>query len=168
MLTKTDPKAGYGGFTTFVVDTKSKGFKVSKKLHKLGWNASDTAELVFEEVEVDDSCILGKLGEGRAQAASNPNWERLMLTLTSLAGARQCLEFSITYAGQREAFGKKIESFPVIQRYISEMRRKILLGESLAHRALDVLCADGDCRTLVAMAKRMLCDDAVWIADKAI
>ena len=56
----------------------------------------------------------------------------------------------------------------MIQRYISEMRRKILLGESLAHRALDVLCAGGDCRTLVAMAKRMLCDDAVWIADKAI
>jgi acyl-CoA dehydrogenase len=168
VLTKTDPKAGYGGFTTFVVDTKSKGFKVSKKLHKLGWHASDTAELVFEDVEVDDSCILGKLGEGWTQAASNLNWERLMLTLTSLAGARQCLESSITYAGQREAFGKKIESFPVIQRYISEMRRKILLGESLAHRALDVLCAGGDCRTLVAMAKRMLCDDAVWIADKAI
>lgn len=168
VLTKTDPKAGYGGFTTFVVDTQSKGFKVSKKLHKLGWHASDTAELVFEDVEVDDSCILGKLGEGWAQAAANLNWERLMLTLTSLAGARQCLESSITYAGQREAFGKKVESFPVIQRYLSEMRRKILLGESLAHRALDVLCAGGDCRKLVAMAKRMLCDDAVWIADKAI
>ena len=168
VLTKTDPAAGYGGFTTFVVDTKSKGFRVSKKLEKLGWHASDTAELLFEDVEVDSSCILGKLGEGWGQAASNLNWERLMLTLTSLAGARMCLSSSLTYASQREAFGRKIESFPVLARYLAEMRRKILLGESLAHRALDELCAGGDCRVLVAMAKRMVCDDAVWIADKAI
>jgi acyl-CoA dehydrogenase len=168
VLTKTDSAAGYGGFTTFVVDTKSKGFHVSKKLHKLGWHASDTAELVFEDVEVDESCILGKLGEGWGQAASNLNWERLMLTLTSLAGARMCLESALRYASQREAFGRKIETFPVLGHYLSEMQRKILLGESLAHRALDVLCAGGDCRVLVAMAKRMLCDDAVWIADKAI
>jgi acyl-CoA dehydrogenase len=168
VLTKTDPKAGYGGFTTFVVDTKTKGFRVSKKLDKLGWHASDTAELVFEDVEVDDSCVLGKVGEGWSQAASNLNWERLMLTLTSLAGARMCLEASSLYASQREAFGKKVEQFPIIHRYISEMRRKIVLGESLAHRALDVLCAGGDCRHLVAMAKRMMCDDAVSIADHAI
>lgn len=168
VLTKTDPKAGYGGFTTFVVDTKTKGFRVSKKLDKLGWHASDTAELVFEDVEVDDSCVLGKVGEGWSQAASNLNWERLMLTLTSLAGARMCLEASSLYASQREAFGKKVEQFPIIHRYISEMRRKIVLGESLAHRALDVLCTGGDCRHLVAMAKRMMCDDAVSIADHAI
>lgn len=168
VLTKTDPKAGYGGFTTFVVDTKTKGFRVSKKLDKLGWHASDTAELVFEDVEVDDSCVLGKVGEGWSQAASNLNWERLMLTLTSLAGARMCLEASSLYASQREAFGKKVEQFPIIHRYISEMRRKIVLGESLAHRALDVLCVGGDCRHLVAMAKRMMCDDAVSIADHAI
>jgi alkylation response protein AidB-like acyl-CoA dehydrogenase len=168
VLTKTDPKAGYGGFTTFVVDTKTKGFRVSKKLDKLGWHASDTAELVFEDVEVDDSCVLGKVGEGWSQAASNLNWERLMLTLTSLAGARMCLEASSLYASQREAFGKKVEQFPIIHRYMSEMRRKIVLGESLAHRALDVLCAGGDCRHLVAMAKRMMCDDAVSIADHAI
>jgi alkylation response protein AidB-like acyl-CoA dehydrogenase len=79
-----------------------------------------------------------------------------------------CLDASVLYASQREAFGKKIEAFPILARYLSEMRRKILLGESLAHHALDVLCAGGDCRVLVAMAKRMMCDDAVWIADKAI
>ncbi len=168
VLTKTDPQAGYGGFTTFVVDTQSKGFRVARTLDKLGWHASDTAELSFEDVEVDDSCILGKLGEGWGQAASNLNWERLMLTLTSLAGARMCLEASRRYAGQREAFGRTIGEFPVVAHYMREMERKIVLGESLAHRALDLLCAGGDCRNLVAMAKRMVCDDAVWIADKAI
>ena len=168
VLTKTDPSAGYSGFTTFVVDTKSKGFKVSRKLHKLGWHASDTAELFFSDVEVDDSCILGKVGEGWAQAAANLNWERLMLTLTSLAGARMCLESAAKYALERKAFGRSVADFPVISGYLKDMERKILLGEALAHRALDDLSNHRDCRLLVAAAKRMVCDDAVWIADKAI
>lgn len=168
VLTKTDPSAGYKGFTTFVVDTKSKGFKVSKTLHKLGWHASDTAELSFEDVEVDESCVLGKIGEGWGQAASNLNWERLMLTLTSLAGARMCLQASTRYASERKAFGRTIGEFGDISEYLQEMERRIALGEALAHRALDELCSSKDCRPLVAAAKRMVCDDAVWIADKAI
>jgi acyl-CoA dehydrogenase len=168
VLTKTDPSAGYKGFTTFVVDTKSKGFKVSKTLHKLGWHASDTAELSFEDVEVDESCVLGNVGEGWGQAASNLNWERLMLTLTSLAGARMCLQASARYASERKAFGRTIGEFGDIAEYLQEMERRIELGEALAHRALDELCSSKDCRPLVAAAKRMVCDDAVWIADKAI
>jgi acyl-CoA dehydrogenase len=168
VLTKTDPSAGYGGFTTFVVDAKATGFKVARTLDKVGWHASDTAELVFEDVEVDESAILGNLGEGWGQAAANLNWERLMLTLTSLAGARMCYQASLKYSTEREAFGKKIGAFGSIKRYLTEMQRKIHLGESLAHHALDLLLSGKDCRTFVAMAKRMVCDDAVWIADKAI
>jgi acyl-CoA dehydrogenase len=168
VLTKTDPNAGYGGFTTFVVDSASKGFKVSKTLDKVGWHASDTAELVFEDVEVEESAILGKLGEGWGQAAANLNWERLMLTLTSLAGARMCLAASTKYASERSAFGRSIKDFGAVSRYLTEMRRKIHLGEALSHHALDLLHAGKDCRSYVAMAKRMVCDDAVWTADKAI
>lgn len=168
VLTKTDPSAGYGGFTTFVVDARSKGFRVAKTLDKVGWRASDTAELIFEDLEVDESAILGKLGEGWGQAAANLNWERLMLTLTSLAGARMCYQAASLYAEDRQAFGKKILGFGAVSRYLSEMRRKIHLGEALAHHALDLLTAGKDCRTYVAAAKRMVCDDAVWIADKAM
>lgn len=168
VLTKSDPSAGYAGFTTFVVDTKSKGFSVSKTLDKLGWRASDTAELTFEDVEVDDSCILGKVGEGWNQAAANLNWERLMLTLTSLAGARVCLQEARRYGEVREAFKKRVSDFPIIQNYLLEMERKILLGEALAHRALAEHARGKECRALVAMAKRLMCDDAVWVADRAI
>jgi len=168
VLTKTDPNAGYQGFTTFVVDTTSKGFRVSKTLHKLGWHASDTAELSFEDVEVDDSCVLGACGDGWGQAAANLNWERLMLTLTSLAGARMCLQAATKYSGDRSAFGKKICEFPDIIGYLKEMERRILNGTALTHRALNELIKSHDCRLLVAAAKRMVCDDAVWVADKAI
>jgi acyl-CoA dehydrogenase len=168
VLTKTDPNAGYGGFTTFVVDSKSKGFKVSRKLHKVGWHASDTAELFFTDVEVDDSCILGKVGEGWGQAAANLNWERMMLTLTSLAGARMCLDTATRYAQERKAFGRSVVDFPAIAGYLAAMEQKILLGQALAHRALDEILNHRECRALVAAAKRMVCDDAVWIADRAI
>jgi acyl-CoA dehydrogenase len=168
VLTKSDPSAGYAGFTTFVVDTTAKGFSVSKTLDKLGWRASDTAELTFEDVEVDDSCILGKVGEGWSQAAANLNWERLMLTLTSLAGARVCLEEAKRYGEVREAFKKRVSDLPIIKNYLLEMERKILLGEALTHRALAQHAQGKECRALVAMAKRLMCDDAVWVADRAI
>ncbi len=168
VLAKSDPSAGYAGFTTFVVDTKSKGFTVSKTLDKLGWRASDTAELTFEDVEVGDSDVLGKVGEGWGQAAANLNWERLMLTLTSLAGARVCLEEARRYAEVREAFKMKVADFPVIRGYLKEMERKISVGEAIAHHALSQHAQGKECRSLVAIAKRLMCDDAVWIADKAI
>ncbi len=168
VLTKTDPSAGYKGFTTFVVDTKSPGFKVNRTLDKLGWHASDTAELTFENVEVDDSCILGKVGDGWIQAVMNLNWERLMLTLTSLAGARMCYKDAKVYSENREAFGKKIGELSTVRAYLTEMSRRITIGESLTRRALTALHLNQPCKALVSAAKRMVCDDAVWIADKAI
>jgi acyl-CoA dehydrogenase len=168
VLTKTDPSAGYGGFTTFLVDTKTKGFTVSKTLSKVGWHASDTAELSFVDVEVDESCILGKLGDGWGQAAANLSWERIMLTLTSLAGMRMCYNAATSYAHDRQAFGKEIREFAAVYSFLQEMRRRIILGEALAHRALDELHNGKECRSLVAMAKRMVCDDGVWVADRAM
>jgi acyl-CoA dehydrogenase len=168
VLAKSDPSAGYKGFTTFVVDTTLPGFNVTRTLEKVGWHASDTAELLFENVEVDESCVLGKVGDGWLQAVMNLNWERMMLTLTSLAGARMCYQASLLYSQQREAFGKKIGELSTIAAYLSEMERRIVLGEALSHRALSLLNAGQPCKALVSAAKRMVCDDAVWIADKAI
>lgn len=168
VLTKTDAAAGYAGFTTFVVDTRSPGFRVSKKLDKLGWRSSDTAELVFEDVEVDDSCVLGAVGAGWKLAAANLNWERLMLTLTSLAGARCCLQDARSYAGVREAFGQKIQEFSEIAGYLREMQRRYVTGTALARRALALHAGGSASRALVAAAKRLVCDDAVWIADRAL
>jgi alkylation response protein AidB-like acyl-CoA dehydrogenase len=168
VLTKTDPSAGYKGFTTFVVDTSLPGFKVHKKLDKVGWRCSDTAELTFENVRVPESCILGKLGEGWIQASNNLNWERMMLTLTSLAGARAVYRDAHRYAHDRIAFGKTIAQIPAVTEMLMEMRRKIDRAEALSHHALDLLAEHKPCHTEVSLAKRMVCDDAVWIADRAL
>lgn len=168
VLAKTDPDAGYKGFTTFVIDTTSPGFSVTRKLDKLGWRCSDTAELVFENVLVPDHCVLGNVGEGWSQAAKNLNWERVMLTLLSLAGAKECLKDTERYAEDRKAFGRPIRDLGIIRGYLEEMRSRILLGEALTHKVLAQVNAGVDCRIEVALAKRKVCDDAVWVADRAI
>ncbi|MDZ4786894.1 MAG: acyl-CoA dehydrogenase family protein [bacterium] len=168
VLARTDLSAGYKGFTTFLVDTTSPGFKVEKKLDKLGWRASDTAELSLENVRVSASCIMGKLGEGWIQASNNLNWERMMLTLTSLAGARAVFKDARKYASQRMAFGKSIDQLPAISSMLSEMYRKIVRCEAMSHAALDLICEGKPCRVEVSLAKKLVCDDAIWIADRAL
>jgi acyl-CoA dehydrogenase len=168
VLARHDMKAGYKGFTTFVVDTKTPGFKVVRKLDKLGWRSSDTAELLFENVEVGSDCVLGVVGEGWAQASANLNWERMMLTLTSIAGARECIKASQRYAEDRKAFGKRLIDIPAVQEMLTEMRARLAIGDAFNARALDLLASGKPCRAEVSAAKRLVCDDAVWIADRAI
>ncbi len=168
VLTRNDFSAGYKGFTTFVVDTKTPGFKVNRKLDKLGWRSSDTAELSFENVELEDSAILGKVGDGWIQASNNLNWERMMLALTSLGGARRCFHDTLRYARDRKAFGKSIIELPAVSEMIEKMLEKLLICEAYAHKALDLVNQHKDCRLEVSAAKRLICEEAVWIADRAI
>lgn len=168
VLARTDPGAGYKGFTTFLVDTKTPGFTVTRKLDKVGWHSSDTAELNFENVRVHENCILGKVGEGWFQATSNLNWERMMLTLTSLAGARAVLRDTVRYAKQRVAFGKCIAEIPAVASILKEMYQKVVKAEAISHHALDLLSNNEPCKLEVSLAKRLVCDDAVWIADRAL
>lgn len=168
VLARTDPAAGYKGFTTFVVDTKLPGFKVSRTLDKLGWHSSDTAELSFVDVTVPESCVLGHVGDGWIQASNNLSWERMMLTLTSLAGARACVRDATRYASERVAFGKSISELPGVKEMLREMTSKLLRCEASTYRALKMLLEKKECRAVVAGAKRLVCEDAVWIADRAI
>lgn len=168
VLTKNDPGAGYKGFTTFLVDTSLPGFKVQRTLDKLGWRSSDTAELVFENLVVPESAVLGAVGAGWIQAAESLNWERLMLTLTSLAGARICFQETLRYANERKAFGKSIAEFGAMREMLRTMYSKLSLGTALSRSALELLISGADCRAHVSYAKRMVCEDAIWIADRAI
>jgi acyl-CoA dehydrogenase len=168
VLARTDPSAGYRGFSTFVVDTSLPGFSVSKKLDKLGWRSSDTAELLLERVEVPDWAVLGEIGAGWVQASKNLNWERLMLTLTTLGAMRACLAETVTYAQQRHAFGKAIIEFAAVADPLLRGQDSIILGEALCHHALDLLLAGKECRAEVSAAKRLVCEDALLLADRAI
>lgn len=168
LLCRTDPSKGYKGFTTFIVDTKSPGFTVSKRLKKLGWLASDTAELTLENVKVSSDDILGEEGQGWIQSSESLSWERLMLTLTSIGGAKECLKSTIQYCKDRVAFGKRLIDIDLIQETLIDMKRVILDGEILCDKAISLLQKGEDNRGMCAAVKRLVCDELVELADKAI
>lgn len=168
VLTRTDKDAGYNGFTSFLVDTKLPGFSVSRTLDKYGWYSSDTAELNFEDVRVPKSAILGTLGAGWKQSMANLEWERLMLSLTSLAGAKQCLSDTISYIKDRKLFGKTLADFDYTQAVIAEMWATLEASEASCHKGIKSLVAGENCSTEVSLTKIFVCEEAIKIADRCL
>jgi alkylation response protein AidB-like acyl-CoA dehydrogenase len=153
VLAKTEPTKGYDGYSTFVVDTSSKGFAVSRTLNKLGWHSSDTAELHFEDVFVPNEMLLGTAGRGWHQAMSSLEWERLMLTLTAIGGAGKCLEDTITYINTRRVFQRSVGSFDKNREELAVLWSKLQAARSLSHRCLQLLLDKKRCRKEVSLNK---------------
>lgn len=168
VLAKTDPDKGYDGFTTFVVDTTSPGFSVSRTLSKIGWHSSDTAELVFEDVFVPDSMVLGVAGRGWHQAMSSLEWERLMLTLTSIGGAARCLEETVPYVNARKLFGTTVGSFDLTRETLSVLWSELQAARSLSLRCIEMLDTGKRCRREVSLNKLHACELAIRIADSCL
>ena len=98
LVTKTDPDAGYDGFSLFVVDKDSPGFHVSRKLEKLGMHSSDTAELTFEDVRVPAENLLGEEGKGFYHIMWELQGERLIGAAGCVAGAQRVFDQTLEYA----------------------------------------------------------------------
>jgi alkylation response protein AidB-like acyl-CoA dehydrogenase len=125
LVTKTDPDAGYDGFTLFIVDTDTPGFIREKKLEKLGMHASDTALLAFDDMRVPADAILGQEGKGFYHIMWELQGERLIGAAGCVAGAQKCFEKTLEYALERKAFGRSIGHFQVIRHKFAEMATKI-------------------------------------------
>jgi alkylation response protein AidB-like acyl-CoA dehydrogenase len=125
LVTKTDSDAGYDGFTLFVVDTDSPGYGISKKLVKLGMHASDTAELVFEDVRVPHENVIGEVGKGFYHIMWELQGERMIGAAGAVAGAQRVFDKTLEYAKERQAFGRPIGKFQAIRHKFAEMATKI-------------------------------------------
>lgn len=118
---KTGEKNGRALISTFLVEKGFKGFEVGQKIQdKLGMRASNTAELVFQDCEVPLTHLIGREGDSMLHMMRNLEIERLTLAAMSLGIARRSLEIMNRYAQEREAFGKSLNYFGQIQKYISE------------------------------------------------
>src|SRR5690606_29116841 len=104
--------------STFIVEKGFPGFKVSKKLKKMGMRASPTAELSFEDCEVPVENRIGKENESVAHMMRNLNIERITISGISLGIAKACLEYVVRYASQRTQFGTPISQFQMVQERI--------------------------------------------------
>jgi isovaleryl-CoA dehydrogenase len=109
-----------GRLTAFIVDRECRGFDSSPKIPKMGMRASTMCELTFDDCRVPGANLLGDVGQGITHMMRNLEIERLSLAAQSLGIADRCLEVMVRYAGERMAFGRPIQEFGQIQRYIGD------------------------------------------------
>ncbi|HWF34504.1 MAG TPA: acyl-CoA dehydrogenase family protein [Solirubrobacteraceae bacterium] len=133
LVTKSDPEAGYDGFTLFLVPMDLPGVVRERKLEKLGMHASDTALLAFQDVRVPDSAVLGQLGKGFYHIMWELQGERLIGAAGSVAGAQHVFDRTLQYAKERTAFGRPIGGFQVTRHKFAEMATKIETARQLVY-----------------------------------
>lgn len=118
---KTDPDAGSKGITAFIVEKSMKGFSTSPHFDKLGMRGSNTAELVFDDVEVPFDNVLGEEGRGVRVLMSGLDFERVVLAGIGLGIMAACLDEVMPYVATREQFGQPIGNFQLMQGKIADM-----------------------------------------------
>jgi alkylation response protein AidB-like acyl-CoA dehydrogenase len=133
LVTKTDPDAGHGGITLFLVPMDAPGVIREKRLEKLGMHASDTALLAFQDVRVPASAILGEKGKGFYHISWELQGERLIGAAGCVAGAQNCFDMTLKYANERSAFGRSIGKFQVIRHKFAEMATKIETARQMVY-----------------------------------
>lgn len=121
VFAKTDPSAGHRGMSCFIVDRETPGVSVGKKFDKLGQRASDTAEIVFENVEVPAENLVGQEGKGFYLAMSVFDHSRPGVAAAAVGLQRRALEECVKYAGEREAFGVPIYQHQAVGHKIADM-----------------------------------------------
>ena len=168
VLAKTDESQGYGGFTMFFVEKGMEGFVASKKIDKVGWWASDTAELSFSDVKVPFENVLGNEGEGFYQTMSNFEWERLVMALGSNAASRLALEKGLEYGKERKAFGRPIGKFQVWKHRFAEYYSLLEAATQLTYHGLELFNNGEQCLKEVTMAKYVSTELANKISDMVL
>ena len=118
---KTDPEAGARGITAFLIEKEMAGFSASPHFDKLGMRGSNTAELVFEDVEVPFENVLGEEGKGVQVLMSGLDYERVVLAGIGTGIMAACLDEIMPYLAERRQFGQPIGSFQLMQGKIADM-----------------------------------------------
>ncbi len=118
---KTDPEAGSKGITAFLIEKSMKGFSTSPHFDKLGMRGSNTAELIFEDVEVPFENVLGEEGKGVRVLMSGLDYERVVLSGIGTGIMAACLDEVMPYMVERKQFGQPIGSFQLMQGKIADM-----------------------------------------------
>ncbi|MAQ16877.1 MAG: acyl-CoA dehydrogenase [Sandaracinus sp.] len=160
--------AGHGGISMMIIERSTPGFSVSKKLHKMGWWASDTAELTFEGCRVPAGNLIGRENAGFGIIMQNFVTERLMLAGQCVAIAELALRETLAYCKEREAFGKTLMGFQVTRHKLAEMQTRIAAARSLTGECVVRFLRGEPTIAEAAMAKNTATDACSWVCDQAV
>ncbi len=139
LVTRLKGTKGTEGVTLFIVDRDSPGFSVSRKLDKVGMRSSDTAELIFEDCRVPAKNMLGEEGKGFYHIMWELQLERLFGAVSTLEGARLCMEDTLKYVKQREQFGRPIGKFQAIRHRLADMATELEASRQLSYFTADLI-----------------------------
>ncbi len=168
IFAQTDPEQGHRGLAAFIVPTDSPGFS-SQEIHgKLGLHASDTAELALDGVEVGDDALLGEVGQGFKIAMTALDSGRFSVASGCVGICQGCVDASVSYAKEREQFGRPIGAFQLVQAMIADMVVDTHAARALVWKA-GWLKDRGEPNTLeTSVAKLYASEAAVRTANTAI
>ncbi|HEY1796904.1 MAG TPA: acyl-CoA dehydrogenase family protein [Stellaceae bacterium] len=164
----TDPKAGRRGISAFIVPTATVGYRVARLEHKLGQRASDTAQIVFEDMELTPDLMLGQEGEGYRIALSNLEGGRIGIASQALGMARAAYDAALAYAQEREAFGEKIIGHQAVAFRLADMATGVNAARGLILDAAQRRDDGAPCLKEAAMAKLFASEMAERVCSAAI
>lgn len=163
-----DPEKKHKGIAAFIVDTKTEGVKLGKHIPKLGQRASNTVAVALKDVRIPKENILAKPGRGFVLAMQTFAHTRPAIGAFATGCARSAMEYAIDYANKREAFGRPIGNYQVIQEKIANMFKDIEAARLLTHRAAWEADQGMDNNMSSAVAKAFASDVAMNVTTEAI
>jgi alkylation response protein AidB-like acyl-CoA dehydrogenase len=160
--------AGGKEYSAFMVPRGAPGFRLGKNLSKIGWDATDTRELVFEDCRVPGDHLIGTPGVGLRQFMQALAIGRISVAALSLGLAQACLEVALDYARQRRQFGRAISEFQAIQFKLADMATAVENARLLTYKAAWLYDQGREYAREAAMAKLYASDAAMQAASEAV
>lgn len=168
VIARTGEKGASSNCTAFVLEKGMPGFTSGKKENKLGMRASETAELIFDNVRVPDANRLGEVGDGFKQALKILDGGRISIGALSLGIAKGAYEAAVKYAKEREQFGQAIINFQAIGFKLADMATEIEASELLLHKAAHLKNNHLPVSKVGAMAKMYASEVCVKVSTEAV
>ena len=165
---KTAPDKGVGGISLFVIDADLPGVRVARRLEKIGWHASDTAELAFEDVKVPLGALIGEENMGFYYLMEAFQLERLCGAAIGVGSAQLCLQETLAYMRERKAFGRPLTKFQALTHKLAELATRIESARCLTHHAAWLLHNGHPCVRECSMAKLVGSEAAKRVADECL
>ncbi len=160
---------GAAGVSLLVIEKGTPGFEVSRKLEKMGWRSSDTAELSFTDVRVPAANLIGAENSGFAQIAQAFVAERVGLAAQAYSSAQRCLNLTLQWCRDRETFGRPLISRQSVQHTLAEMARRIDVARVYTHHVVESqLAGETNLIAQVCFAKNTAVEAGAWVANQAV
>lgn len=162
-------QAGPGGVSAFVVPADAEGIEYGKAEEKMGWNAQPTRMITFDNVQVDNTALLGNEGEGFKFAMQGLDGGRVNIATCSIGTAQQALNTAQAYMQERSQFGKPLASFQALQFKLADMATELVAARQMVRLAANKVDNNhADKSTYCAMAKRFATDVGFEVCNQAL